>query len=108
MSDLAENTEAIKRNWLFRGFFSDRGFYNLDELALDEYRELLARDRYTPLRIWLEGDLLFDTDLEGRVTLADDADRRIIATTDAHKGALHDFAVERGYRAAGRRVICNM
>jgi glucose-6-phosphate isomerase len=28
----------------------------------------------------------------------DDADRRIIATTDAHKGALHDFAVERGYR----------
>ena len=28
----------------------------------------------------------------------DDADRRIIATTDAKKGALHDFAVERGYR----------
>ncbi|WP_412069329.1 glucose-6-phosphate isomerase [Rubrivirga sp. IMCC43871] len=28
----------------------------------------------------------------------DDADRRIIATTDAARGALHDFAVERGYR----------
>jgi len=77
MSDLAENTEAIKRNWLFRGFFSERGFYNLDELALDEYRELLTRDRYTPLRIWIDGDLLFDTDLDGRVTLAVDADRRL-------------------------------
>ena len=28
----------------------------------------------------------------------DDADRRIIATTDASKGTLHDFAVEQGYR----------
>lgn len=28
----------------------------------------------------------------------DDADRRIIATTDAQKGALHDLAVEQGYR----------
>lgn len=28
----------------------------------------------------------------------DDADRRIIATTDAARGTLHDFAVEQGYR----------
>ena len=34
----------------------------------------------------------------------DDADRRIVATTDADRGALHDFAVERGYR---RYVVPN-
>jgi len=34
----------------------------------------------------------------------DDADRRIIATTDADRGALHDFAVARGYR---RYVVPN-
>ena len=34
----------------------------------------------------------------------DDADRRIIATTDAERGALHDFAVEKGYR---RYVVPN-
>ncbi|MEM6287544.1 MAG: glucose-6-phosphate isomerase [Bacteroidota bacterium] len=28
----------------------------------------------------------------------DDADRRIVATTDASRGTLHDFAVEKGYR----------
>ena len=33
--------------------------------------------------------------LDGRF---DDADRRIIATTDAERGALHDLAVEKGYR----------
>ncbi len=34
----------------------------------------------------------------------DDADRRIVATTDADRGALHDFAVEKGYR---RYVVPN-
>ena len=81
MADLAENTEAMKRNWLFRGFFSERGFYNLDELTADEYRELLADDRYTPLRIWLGADVLFETAAgvgQGTgVTLTAGAGRRI-------------------------------
>lgn len=34
----------------------------------------------------------------------DDADRRIIATTDADRGALHDLAVDKGYR---RYVVPN-
>ena len=76
MSDLAENTEAMKRNWLFRGFFADRGFYNLDELTLDEYRELWRDDRYTPLRIWLDAEVLFDADGD-RITLRDDAAVRL-------------------------------
>ena len=77
MSDLAENTEAMKRNWLLRGFFSERGFYNLDEMTVDEYRELLRDDRYTPLRIWLRADVLFETGEDGSVTLADGAEDRI-------------------------------
>ena len=77
MADLAENTEAMKRNWLLRGFFSDRGFYNLDEMTVDEYRELLRDERYAPLRIWLSADVLFETDEDGSVTLADGAEERI-------------------------------
>ena len=88
MADLAENTEAMKRNWLFRGFFSERGFYNLDEMTTDEYRELLADDRYTPLRIWLDADVLFETaagaapgataaDAAARLMLGPDAGSRI-------------------------------
>lgn len=104
MSDLAENTEALKRNWLFRGFFADRGFYNLDELTLDEYRELLGDDRYTPLRIWLEGDLLFETDAEGHATLRAGADRRL----DEAMGGLLDYPrdsplVVEGYATGGGR-----
>ena len=77
MSDLAENTEALKRNWLFSRFFGERGFYNLDQLTRDEYRELFSDDRYTPLRIWIDGDMLFETDPAGAVALAPDAVRRL-------------------------------
>ena len=77
MADVADNTEALKRNWLFRGFFAERGFYNLDELTVDEYRTLLRDDRYAPLRIWLAADRLFETDPDGGLTLRDGAARRI-------------------------------
>ena len=77
MADVADNTEALKRNWLFRGFFSERGFYNLDELTVDEYRTLLRDDRYAPLRIWLAADRLFETDPDGGPALRDGAARRI-------------------------------
>ena len=77
MADVAENTEALKRSWPFSGFFTDRGFYNLDELTRDEYRELFRNDRYTPLRICVEGDQLFDTDDEDDVSLADSAVARL-------------------------------
>ena len=77
MADVADNTEALKRNWLFRGYFAERGFYNLDELTVDEYRTLLRDDRYAPLRIWLAADRLFETDPDGGPRLRDGAGRRI-------------------------------
>lgn len=39
MSDLAENMEALKRSFFFRGFFKKRGFYDLDNVTVAEYRE---------------------------------------------------------------------
>lgn len=102
MDDVAENTEALKRSWPFSGFFADRGFYNLDQLTRDEYRELFRDDRYTPLRIWVEGDLLFETGGDDRVTLADGA----VARLDEAMAGLLDYPrdspiVVEGY-AAGR------
>ncbi|MCY4508617.1 MAG: MlaD family protein [Acidobacteria bacterium] len=77
MARVADNTEALKRNSPFSGFFADRGFYNLDQLTRDEYRELLRDYGYTPLRTWVEAELLFETDGEGRMTLTDTAAARL-------------------------------
>ena len=59
MSDLAENTEALKRNFLFRGYFEDRGYYDLNELTPSDYREGALAGKYRqPIRIWLRADRL--------------------------------------------------
>ena len=59
MSDLAENTEALKRNFLFRGYFEDRGYYDLNELTPADYREGALAGKYRqPIRIWLRADRL--------------------------------------------------
>ena len=102
MEDVAENTEALKRSWPFSGFFADRGFYNLDQLTRDEYRELFRDDRYTPLRIWVEGDLLFETDGDDRISLAAGA----VARLDEAMAGLLDYprdspVVVEGYAAGG-------
>jgi len=54
MADLSENTEALKRNFFFRGFFNRRGFFDLKDISVDEYRKgaLATADRRV-LRIWV-------------------------------------------------------
>jgi len=63
MANLAESTEALKRNVLVRGFFDDRGFYDLNDITTVDYRQgALAGEHREPIRIWLRADLLFATD----------------------------------------------
>ena len=60
MSDLSEGTEALKRNFLFRGFFTDRGFFDLDTMTRDAYLEgALEGKRRTALRVWVDAAGLF-------------------------------------------------
>jgi phospholipid/cholesterol/gamma-HCH transport system substrate-binding protein len=76
-SDLAEGTEALKRNFLFRGFFNDRGFFDLDSVSREAYQAgALEKDR-TAVRIWIDGGLLFVTDASGAERLSDVGRRRL-------------------------------
>ena len=77
-SDLAEGTEALKRNLLFRGFFQSRGFFDLDAISREAYQAgLLERDNRTAVRIWLDARLLFVRDPDGTERLTPDGRRRI-------------------------------
>jgi phospholipid/cholesterol/gamma-HCH transport system substrate-binding protein len=60
MANLEENTESLKRNFLFRGLFNERGFYRVDAIAPDAYREgnVFGEGR-EPLRIYLGAAILF-------------------------------------------------
>jgi phospholipid/cholesterol/gamma-HCH transport system substrate-binding protein len=99
MSDLAENTEALKRNFLFRGFFNRRGYFDLNDIGVDQYRQgVLETPNRRVLRIWLAADVLFETDDKGkeRLTAAGEARLDSAMSTFVHYPRTNPFVVE-GY-----------
>jgi phospholipid/cholesterol/gamma-HCH transport system substrate-binding protein len=78
MADLAENTESLKRSFLFRGMFRGRGFYDLDSVSQEDYRggEFAGKNR-EPLRIWLDAAVLFASDAEGNEELTPTGRQRL-------------------------------
>jgi phospholipid/cholesterol/gamma-HCH transport system substrate-binding protein len=85
-SDLAEGTEALKRNFLFRGFFRDRGFFDLDALSREAYQSgVLEGDERTALRIWIDASVLFERGPDGVERLTEAGRRRL-------DSAMADFA----------------
>jgi phospholipid/cholesterol/gamma-HCH transport system substrate-binding protein len=78
MGDLAEATEALKRNFFFRGFFNRRGYFDLDDVTVDQYRQgaLETKERRV-FRIWLTTPVLFDRDANGAERLSADGTARL-------------------------------
>jgi len=77
MSDLADDTEALKHNFLFRGFFKKRGFYDLDVLTAPEYRSSEFAKGFKKHRVWLESAKAFTEDAKGGVALTIDGKMRL-------------------------------
>jgi phospholipid/cholesterol/gamma-HCH transport system substrate-binding protein len=78
MTDLAENTEALKRNFFFRGFFNRRGYFDLDDVTPAEYRQgALATPDRRVLKIWLGANVLFEIDANGEERLSDGGRARL-------------------------------
>ncbi|MEO7135908.1 MAG: MlaD family protein [Vicinamibacterales bacterium] len=77
-SDLAEGTEALKRNFLFRGFFRQRGFFDLDTLSREAYQAgALVGGERTSLKIWIDANVLFERGADGGERLTEAGRRRI-------------------------------
>ena len=65
MSDLSDDTEALKHNFLFRGFFRSRGFFDLGSLNEAEYQSPKFAKGFKQHRLWLESNELFKKDAAG-------------------------------------------
>jgi hypothetical protein len=78
MSDMAETTEALKRNFLVRGFFNRRGYFDLADLSVDDYRRgvLENKDRRA-LRLWIRADLVFEAAEKGGERLSEGGRNRV-------------------------------
>jgi phospholipid/cholesterol/gamma-HCH transport system substrate-binding protein len=78
MADVAQNTEALKRSFFFRGYFNRRGFFDLDDLTVQAYRAgALEKGDRRPLRIWIHARFLFEPAAAGGERLSDQGRARI-------------------------------
>jgi phospholipid/cholesterol/gamma-HCH transport system substrate-binding protein len=99
--NMAENTEALKHNFFFRGFFKRRGYYNLTDLKSDEYRHDKVFANPENHREWLTADDLFQPASNGLETLSPAGKKRIDAVASQVEDSLVAGAiVVEGYSAA--------
>jgi phospholipid/cholesterol/gamma-HCH transport system substrate-binding protein len=77
-ADLADNMEAMKHNFLLRGFFNKRGYYDLDAISPAAYRSgVLENGKRKAMRIWVRAPLLFEPGPDGTEVLSNSGRARI-------------------------------
>lgn len=64
-ANMADETEALKHNVFFRGFFQHRGYYNLAHIPPEKYRKDTIFTSSNNYRTWLSGEKLFQRDPNG-------------------------------------------
>jgi phospholipid/cholesterol/gamma-HCH transport system substrate-binding protein len=101
-ANLAEDTEALKHEFFFRGFFKKRGFYNLEQLSSADYLNACQRENACGSRTWLDAANLFDTGSNGTVQL-DETGRQSIdsAVSPVVDSLLDHLVIVEGYSGTG-------
>jgi phospholipid/cholesterol/gamma-HCH transport system substrate-binding protein len=75
--NMAEDTEALKHNFFFKGFFNHRGYYTLGSLSPEEYRHSKLFGSTQNPRSWLQADALFQHGAHGTQELSPDGKHAI-------------------------------
>ena len=69
-ANVADGTEAAKHNFLLRGFFLHRGYYDLTGISADKYRQDRLFTNQANYRVWLPGEDLFEKNSSGEEELS--------------------------------------
>jgi phospholipid/cholesterol/gamma-HCH transport system substrate-binding protein len=69
-ANVADGTEALKHNFLVRGFFLHRGYYDLTSISADKYRQDRLFTNQANDRVWLPGAELFQQNSNGEEELS--------------------------------------
>jgi phospholipid/cholesterol/gamma-HCH transport system substrate-binding protein len=68
--NLTDDTEALKHEFFFRGFFKHRGYDNLDDLPVEQYRAGQVFKSLPETRQWIPASSLFASDGAGEEVLS--------------------------------------
>jgi phospholipid/cholesterol/gamma-HCH transport system substrate-binding protein len=101
-TNLAEDTEALKHGFLFRGFFKKRGFYDLQQLAPAEYFKACEREKGCTSRSWLDARDLFGAGSGGQEQLEEMGRQQIDhAVAPFVDSLLNHIVIVEGYSIGG-------
>jgi len=89
-ANLADDTEALKHEFFFRGFFRKRGYYSLEELTPDQYRTNSFFQSENNRRSWLAATDAFTTDAKGNEVLSVEGERQIDLIIGKEKDTIVD------------------
>jgi phospholipid/cholesterol/gamma-HCH transport system substrate-binding protein len=103
-TNIAEDTEALKHEFFFRGFFKKRGFYDLEQLAPAEYNKACEREKACGSRAWLTATDVFSTSSGGHEHLEEAGRRQIDSAVGpfiASDSLLNHLVIVEGYSDTG-------
>lgn len=101
-SNLADDTEALKHEFFFRGFFKKRGFYDLEQLAPADYAKACGQAQSCRSRAWLDAPDLFAAGGDGNEDLKETGRSRIDkAVAPFVEALLNHIVIVEGYSSAG-------
>jgi phospholipid/cholesterol/gamma-HCH transport system substrate-binding protein len=89
-ANMADDTEALKHEFFFRGFFKKRGYYSLNDLTPDQYRSNSFFDNPKNLRTWLNAADAFGKDSNGSEVLSAAGEQEIDQVIGANEDSVID------------------
>jgi phospholipid/cholesterol/gamma-HCH transport system substrate-binding protein len=103
VANMADVTEAMKHNFLLRGFFNRRGYFDLDSISPAQYSSgVLENGKRKAMRIWLGAPALFEAGVNGTEELTKEGRERIdLAMTTFLKHLPASPLVVEGYATQG-------
>ncbi|MGA7159152.1 MAG: MlaD family protein [Acidobacteriaceae bacterium] len=103
--NLAEDSEALKRNFLVRGFFRKRGYYTLTAVSPAEYRSDSFFASSGHQRIWLGAELLFKRNTNDEEDLSEVGKKAIDEALAPYGDAIVDSPIMvEGYSTDGATI----
>lgn len=100
--NMAEDTEALKHQFFFRGFFKHRGYYSMAHLAPDKYRNDKVFVNPKNQRVWIAAAELFESKKgEGEMLSREGKQRIDAAIAELGDRVMGGPVVVEGYALAG-------
>jgi phospholipid/cholesterol/gamma-HCH transport system substrate-binding protein len=102
MSDLAENMEALKHGFFFKGFFNNRGYFDLTTITLADYQSKEFDKKAHKEREWVDEKGLFTVKANGSEEISEAGRASINRTMDDFQRFTEGIALMvEGYSANG-------